>query len=499
MVASLGAAALPSRSQTFDIVRSNQYNGFALGRSVQEVPGGFLVFGEQTQLDSSDRDCTIELFDQNGQLVWEQFFNKPGSQVFGLGSAPVAVVPWDVGFIAAMSSNLFSESPPDSVILYRFDADGVTIWTKLLLTDSVAHSSKIKAKYGQFYCAGGYNDSLNSDTLTGYVLRTDEAGNLLMFQRIARVYAHGIDVDQQGNIYLAGQGQWPMSFVWDATLMKLDSNGVEQWSIESPPANGLGSSFGIWRGVLLLEDGNILCLGQWEEFLGGPNGMCMAAYDTSGTLLWYYQGLDGGTGVAITSFRDAHQDSDSTFIACGTVKSPAMNKGLIYRFTVDGDSLWRREYAHYASSPSPWEVLSDIEPTSDGGMVLTGETWENAGIWGHDLWLLKLDSMGCLVPGCQYVGINDMVVGLEHALVASPNPSEGLFQVQLKLPADPSNANALLLQVFDPQGRLVTQMDLEAAACQDFTLDLSAEAPGPYFAHLSDRSRILCGAKLMIK
>jgi hypothetical protein len=115
------------------------------------------------------------------------------------------------------------------------------------------------------------------------------------------------------------------------------------------------------------------------------------------------------------------------------------------------------------------------------------------------MWLVKLDSMGCLVPGCQFVGINDITYGLQAALKVWPNPTAGLAKLSLTLPAGMKINGQLLLQVFDSHGTLVIIENIGMQHEQVFEIDLSNRARGLYSAHISDRSKILTGAKLILE
>lgn len=500
VAATLSKAALCASGQTFNVTRSNPGSGFAIGQSVFEVNGGFLVFGEQapSYSDSADQDITVSFFDPVGQMVLDSVGTNPGFQSWGYHVSPVDQVSWSTGFVGAISSTERLDDDTDTINLCRLDEVGSIVWcVPVLIQDSAARAAFVLARNHRYYLAGTYNEPPYSDTLGAFVMRSDTAGNVEMIMRLARLNPVCADVDGLGNIYVAGTGLSPIEFALDATLMKLDSNGVEKWSRPLPESIG---AFSDWYQVRNLSDGNLLCLGRWRFDLGpSSNGMLMAVYDTAGTMLWHRYGPQG-TPLGLTSFFDTYQDTDTSFVACGTVTQTNWTRTLIYRFTLDGDSLWRRDYAHYGSSSLyPREALYSIEPTSDGGMVLTGETWQSILPNDHDLWLLKLDSMGCLVPGCQYVGINDLVFGLEDALTAYPNPSSGAFTLEFDLPENMDLAGDLRIQVFDMQGRQVLARALGLDRHQRITLDLSNEPAGLYSAHLSDGKRILTGVRLVVE
>ncbi len=104
-----------------------------------------------------------------------------------------------------------------------------------------------------------------------------------------------------------------------------------------------------------------------------------------------------------------------------------------------------------------------------------------------------------MVPGCQYVGIETQFMGLEDALTAYPNPSDGLFTLELDLPEHAPVDGDLLLQVFDVQGRQVLTRALGRDRYQRVALDLTGEPAGLYSAHLSDGKRILTGVRLVVE
>ena len=113
--------------------------------------------------------------------------------------------------------------------------------------------------------------------------------------------------------------------------------------------------------------------------------------------------------------------------------------------------------------------------------------------------VVKLDSFGCVVPGCQLMGLSEMMLGLEDALLAYPNPSTALFTLVLALPPELETTGALRLRVFDSLGRLVADQHLGYAYDQTIALDLSGEPPGAYHVHITDERRMLTGARLVLE
>ncbi|QQR85251.1 MAG: T9SS type A sorting domain-containing protein [Flavobacteriales bacterium] len=481
--------------QTFNVVLANQLGDYyAEGHAVKCLPDGYLVFGNQQEQLTLDHDIMITKFDLAGNMVWQMNHSEPGDQRLPQTTAAVAA-PNGTGYLVAV--NTYSgNATGDTVRLVKYNTQGDTLWTSLVWADSFAYGRSVFTDGVHICVTGRFIDGFpqpNPDR--SFIVRLDTSGVVLDRYRIQKIVVYAGNVGLDDAFYAIGMGQLPSLSPVSDYLMKFDSTGVDQWAYMFP------GPFAPWFTVLPLSNGTVLCLGRWDDALGpAPNGSYMLAVDTGGTFAWDYRGEPGHWDSEETMFTDAFQDSDTTFIACASVQRNFWVKALIYRFSLDGDSLWRREYSHFNSGMvhAP-EVPWDIEPALDGGIVLTGEVKESANLATRYLWLLKLDSLGCLVPGCQYVGLQEQLIGLEGALQVAPNPSAGRFNLQLEMPAAVEVQGDLLLQVFDPRGRLVVRRVLGRQLEQTVALDLSGEPPGVYNAHITDEKRMLTGVRLVVE
>jgi hypothetical protein len=75
-----------------------------------------------------------------------------------------------------------------------------------------------------------------------------------------------------------------------------------------------------------------------------------------------------------------------------------------------------------------------------------------------------------------WVGTSDILLPNEVAI--SPNPSNGIFQVSGQ------SSEPMQITVLDQQGKQVAQFELNELS-SDNSFDLSDQAPGVYFAHIS--------------
>jgi len=166
--------------------------------------------------------------------------------------------------------------------------------------------------------------------------------------------------------------------------------------------------------------------------------------------------------------------------------------GFLLHLDENRDNVWARYYSYYNTEFWPWggarHWLWDSKITSDGGVVCCGEI-EQGPLDPNPLlrtsWLFKTDSLGCIEPGCQFVHVEEITIGLEQSMTVYPNPANDRATVRFDLPADFSIPDHSQWVMIDLQGRELMRQDLSRSAIQsgDIPLDLSSIAPGIYQIH----------------
>jgi hypothetical protein len=88
--------------------------------------------------------------------------------------------------------------------------------------------------------------------------------------------------------------------------------------------------------------------------------------------------------------------------------SPFPESGVLFKVSLDGDSLWMKHYipVSWDSSRVAWVQFNDIKTTPYNTIVVAGSIGDN-----YDQkvkpWIMQLDADGCSIPGCNTVGIED--------------------------------------------------------------------------------------------
>ncbi|MBX7130586.1 MAG: T9SS type A sorting domain-containing protein [Flavobacteriales bacterium] len=475
--------------QTFNVVMQNQVQGPATGFSVKEVPDGYLVFSGQRGLSSTPQDPFVTLFDFSGQVVWEKDYVVARYSNYGLPD-PVCRTP-DGGFASGVS--VFGlTSDIDSLFLWRFDAQGDTVFTRFLMADTTMTIRKcIRTMNGDFVLTG-----LHEFPEEQYLLRTDSLGNIKHFAGFANFDGYGgmgLAEDPSGNFYLTG---FQDNIAHRGSLIKCDSVGNLLWTRLYEMENGISE----WLSALVLSDSSVLVVGDKGVNFGNSSAI-ISRYTSDGDLLWTDDVVTGIGGPSyINRLTDAFQRPDGTIVVAGQYEWQGTGFfGFVQAYSMEGDSLWRRAFRYMTDSVYSYPAIWDLEPTSDGGMILTGAATIMPGYSEH-LWLVKTDSLGCVVPGCQNVGVQEFTIDLQEHLDVSPNPAHDRVNVLLTLPETGEIEGQAQVLLLDATGRTVLEQPMQRNLNQlRTTVEVSALPAGMFYLHLCDAQRWLAGSKVVVE
>jgi len=303
-----------------------------------------------------------------------------------------------------------------------------------------------------------------------------------------------VDNRPSGGFYLGGQ--YRLTFdnkqLW---VQALNDTGEVDWETR------WGSAYDEPNAHLTTAaDGHVLVASAW----GLGDNWYLRRYLTKldsadGSIIWdrmYGPAMYYGTFYVV---QEVNPGGD--LIAVGDSYEGSTDSGVLLRTTSEGDSLWMRYFSYNDSLVTNGDAfLRDVQPTPDGGFIAVGTAYGAGGIYGQDVWVVKTDSMGCLEPGCHLImGMQTQITNLRAALKVSPNPvaSASTVLVHLDLPANFSPQGALRLSVVSSDGRVVREEQFTSSTTP-FTFPAPSSA-GLYHIHLSDATRWISGAKLVVE
>lgn len=192
-------------------------------------------------------------------------------------------------------------------------------------------------------------------------------------------------------------------------------------------------------------------------------------------------------------FRQAIVNADSSIVVMGYQTSERLTvndaDAWLLKFDKNGKKLWERIYNNYSvlRHKHPSDLIYSMQITEDKGFIMVGWS-DNPDLLNptQDVWLLKVDSFGCLVPGCQGVGIDGKRISTEEVIIF-PNPA--VDHINLK-----HRENIKYYQILDAQAKVV-----QKGSYTEEGIQLNVElAKGAYLLHVEFESGTQGFGKLLL-
>jgi hypothetical protein len=290
-------------------------------------------------------------------------------------------------------------------------------------------------------------------------------------------------------------------------LKKIDKNGQEVWSYNSHPSSKEWLLTHLYQNA----DKSIVYAGNaFVDKLYANGDCCFYTYrgrvvkiDTLGNRLWERNwGYDTGGDYP---FQAMHVNTDESVIAVGvggdidfTDTLESGQKGYITKTSANGDSLWSRLYL-IRNQQYHWHNFMDIEATSDGGYILCGRSTINGPVFPDEqftsmAWIVKVDSMGCVVPGCHLVGVDEETKQRPKLLIY-PNPAHDYLS--LFVPAGMATQQ-LQIQLLNLEGKVVLEDQFNQSDAT-YLLELKNISAGLYVLKVLQNGEVVQAEKVVVE
>ena len=274
-------------------------------------------------------------------------------------------------------------------------------------------------------------------------------------------------------------------------LLAIDTSGQIQWTWLSPESWGLRDAA---RDMVLLEDGSLViaCGIGHEQQRPSVNVVyfdkAVFKLNPQRELEWEVVFPDPELVLNSYTSRIIQLKNKSGFVVAGVAKRPTppgvwgSNRGWIAKISPDGDSLWSRTYVYSTDFPSFHEFY-DLKECPDGGLILCGESRSvaNGDSIPQQAWLMKLDSFGCLVPGCQFIDATEETKE-SVTLLLYPNPARDYLNFFYR-PAPGQSSRDIRFRIIDASGMELQRFEAQSGEAT-YIVPLWHWPPGVYFLQL---------------
>ena len=498
-------AALSGQQTTFIMHFDSVQNGRG-GRAlnIEETPGGYLVCGYQTSPGPFHQFHTfLRSIDHQGHVLTDQehWYGDPWENFPGFYWDQLT--PLDEGtYIGSIDSRTAVGTLDKVTYWVRYDASGDTLAIKEVKRtnqpDSAFFGFNQCAQHGAQGAVTYVGTLMEQDDpkTQGWMVRCDGAGDTLWTKKVGPPdhFITLYSIDQypfDGGMVVCGDEFYP-GIPDDHLLIRTDSLGNIIWRLNfggqgvTPPT------------VCTTPDSGMV---TWtsRDLAPGPDTevvLELRKWNAMGDPLW-----NTTIGPTPNHFLMAQ---NMEVMEDGSIICAAQHLGYagLWKFSAQGDSLWLRHYLVFSSPGFGFTMPYDVEPTSDGGYVFCGFSQQgnadptpNLSTW----FVVKTDSLGCVVPGCHLVGVDEYEISLQNELVIWPNPVAGHLQLELELPPGYPLSGAVTARLLDLQGREVRHWPAELIGGKVYLSTTDLPAQGSYVLHLTDARRWLAGGKVVVE
>ncbi len=519
---------LADAQTTYSKLYNSTYAGFARDIFVED---SVIVMLGSTYVPAPDGNSWVGLLfrrlDFEGNVLTEKYYGKADTTLYPNRVGGALVRMNDGSYIVGGTAQFFDPETHyisgSHMMLYKFNAIGDTVWTRHYPGPglSYGHYSTMKAdstilivgETGDF--AGTFQDF--------YFVHTDSSGNILSEQvyDYAQYDLLSLNVDAYTN------GDYIISGAYD----HLYYENIRGIFLKYTAANDLifnktyGSITGNNSGLLTVisKDEKYIYAGQGLDTIITPGDLTQTFYvskmDTNGNYIWRYF-IDEAYQVSISHI---YETSASDLIVIGYKISPIYNTPHAFISKIDSTGILQWEHIYY-TRPDRSNYLIDSKEMPDGGYLFTGSAFSELN--SQDMWLLRVDCMGCLEPGCvgplPYVcdslahDTPDDTSGVDTTInIATlfdlttfnitPNPFISTATVTIKLPAilNIQQYDRLSLDIYDLNGKLVNSYGniplFNGNETIRFSIYRSGLMSGMYFAQLRYGPTLLASTKLVVE
>lgn len=314
--------------------------------------------------------------------------------------------------------------------------------------------------------------------------------------------ATSISYDTDGK-YLVGAHKMNVyynnnNFQWQSWIFKTDSLGNRIWSSLSPTNQIIGQAFGFKR---TSDNGFVYSSYYGYEIpsSGSHSDVYKKGYiiklDSNRQKTWDV--IIGDSSIP-NYFSSIYELKDGSFVASGSYYTQYADSfsydGWLVKVSAQGNLLWNRLHNIVVSDFAEHEI-HDMKPTPDGGFICCGLAADHLfnPPPGQRGWLFKTDSMGCIVPGCHLIGVEDLKNDKNHLLIY-PNPAKDFLNVYLKT----DNHKDKYLYLTDLNGREIKKILIKNSDIT-FIIPVHDVPSGTYLLQLKLNNQSIKTKKIIIQ
>jgi hypothetical protein len=358
---------------------------FDWGKYVQQTTdGGYIITGTTTSYIEGYFDVWLIKTDSAGNKEWDRAFggkdNDEGYCVQQTSDGGYIITGY-TGSISGVGGNVW---------LIKTDNNGNKVWDRIFGGKDLEDKDEgfcVQQTNDGGYIIAGKTKSFGAGNYDVWLIKTDSTGNIVLNRTFGGTgYDEGYCVQQTTDDGFIITG-YTLSFGngHDVWLIKTDSTGNEMWNRTFGKDGGYGYS------VQQTYDGGYIITGKTWSIGAKDWDVCLIKTDSAGNEMWNrtFGGTEYEEGYCV------QQTTDGGYIITGETES--FGGGDYYDvWLIKTDSAGNKEWDRLFGG-TEWDTGFCVQQTSDGGYIITGETFSFGG-GADDVWLIKTNEDGDVDP-----------------------------------------------------------------------------------------------------
>ena len=286
-------------------------------------------------------------------------------------------------------------------------------------------------------------------------------------------------------------------------IIKVDSMGGQVWQWLSPAGILQDEA----KAMIKTPDGGVV-VASGMGTVGGNNPNYHVLFwdamifklDADRNVVWStpFRGYHPSPQTELTEMVEATDGNG--YVASGIVaekegNDPAYHSSWLVKVSPEGDSLWSRRYTYFDGEFVAPEVF-DMKATPDGGYVLVGFTVNQYDVITNPIvpaWIMKVDSFGCLIPGCHLPNATEEKEATAPFLAIYPNPVGDFINFQLRGAQATKDAT---FRIVNMEGKVMEEIN-GANVQATVTIPVSGWLAGAYFLQCLENGTVICSEKFV--
>lgn len=385
------------------------------------VDSGYIISGGSSTTANLAGFMFLAKINELGDTVWTRQYDGPEYEYGYIKNL------YDSSYVVYGQLYSFNPCDQEDMFLMKLNANGDTLWTKHYGTCYPDNPKKlVKAPNNGYYLLGTLDDG--SNPLGSILLRLNAQGDTV-WTRLIDISGVGLNLSysctsiSDGGLILVGSVFDASSAPYSSFLIKIDSSGNLQWDkyINAPYFNQIYQIIPTSNGYVIIGGCN----------LGGAlgSGTMLLKTDINGNPLWgrMYENIIIGQKNAALLLSDG-----TIFFSGAKRRGPVIlgqNNNDLVSFKTDsiGNLIWAKKYVTNQLGFGAYSSISSLQ-TNDNGFLISTTSTTDPTYNTYNGFLAKIDSLG---NGCSDSVLTINVVDITSMIVTSDtiNPVVSYYPV----------------------------------------------------------------------